>query len=258
MTEPLVSIITPVYNSEKYLEGTIHSVLQQTYKNWELWLINDCSSDNSDKIMQSFAAGDERIHAVTLDKNSGPAVARNKGIEMASGRFIAFLDADDIWKPEKLSVQIPFMLENNYALSYSHYDVIDQNGKLTGRTIFCPPVITYKKLLIENQIGCLTGVYDTEKTGKLFMPLIYKRQDYGLWLNILKTGITGHGIQQSLACYRKYASSLSGNKWGVLKYNWLLLRKYQGMNFISASYYFFRFLLHKGIKFIAKFFMPVR
>lgn len=254
MNEPLVSIITPVFNSEKYLSLTIDSVLKQTYQNWELWLINDCSADKSFEIMQSFAAKDHRIHSISLEKNSGPAVARNTGIEKAQGRYIAFLDADDIWKPEKLSVQIPFMHENNYALSYSHYEVMDQNSKLTGRTIFCPPTITYKKLLIENQIGCLTGVYDTEITGKVFMPLIYKRQDYGLWLNILRTGITGHGIQQSLANYRKYSTSLSGNKLGVLKYNWLLLRKYQEMNFLQSAYYFFRFLFHKGIKFIAKFF----
>lgn len=253
MNEPLVSVITPVFNSEKYLGSTIASVLNQTYRNWELWLINDCSTDNSFALMQSFSAQDKRIHAVSLDKNSGPAVARNKGIENAGGRYIAFLDADDLWKPEKLAVQIAFMQENNFALSYSHYDVIDENGKPTGRTIYCPAAINYKKLLIENQIGCLTGIYDAEQLGKIFMPLIYKRQDYGLWLNILKTGVTGHGIQQSLAFYRKYSTSLSGNKFGVLKYNWLLVRKYQNLNFPEASFYFFLFLFNKGMKFMAKF-----
>ncbi len=247
MTEGLVSIITPVYNAARFVADTVASVQAQTYTQWELWLVDDASTDDSRSCINRLAAEDPRIRVIHLDKNSGAAVARNTAIAQANGRYIAFLDADDQWLPEKLARQIAFMQQTSCALTYCAYYVMNEQGENTGTIIDCPPALTYRQLLMENRIGCLTAVMDVAQVGKMMMPDIQKRQDYGLWLNILKQGHSAAGINAPLARYRKYSASLSGNKWKTIGYNWTLLRAHQGLSFFAALWYFMLFLLNKSL-----------
>ncbi len=181
-----VSIITPSFMSEKFIAQTIKSVLSQSYKYWEMIIVDDISPDNSNKIIESYCNRDNRIKLIKLDKNSGPAIARNTAIKNANGRYIAFLDADDLWEANKLEKQIKFMKEKDCALSYSYYKTMSENGDLLEKVLAPPLKLSYDDLLKTNYIGCLTAIYDTKKVGKVYMPLIKKRQDYGLWLKILK------------------------------------------------------------------------
>lgn len=250
MTDPLVSVIMPVHNAEKYLQQAVDSIKGQTYLHWELWMVNDHSSDNSASIMQQLAASDARIHAIHLDSNKGSAFARNIGIEKAAGKYVAFLDADDMWKPEKLAVQVDHMNKNNSVLSCTAYDTMQSDGQAMGRIIGVKKEVRYRQLLKNNTIGCLTVMYDAEKLGKQYMPDIRKRQDYGLWLQILRQGHHAMGINQVLATYRVGMDSLSGNKWRVLRYNWELLRKHEQLSLFASAYYFFCFLWNKTFKYI--------
>lgn len=252
MAEPLVSVIMPVYNSERFLEDAIRSVINQIYINWELWLVDDNSTDNSKKLITNFTTIDNRIKSIFLTKNSGTAIARNTAIARSTGKYIAFLDSDDIWLPEKLSKQISFMEVNGHSFTYTWYSVMDENGMDLKQTIKAPATVTYKQLLKNNTIGCLTAVYNSDKLGKMLMPDIRKRQDYGLWLNILKTNVVGYGIKEPLAIYRTGISSLSNKKTNVLKYNWILLRKYQHLSFFLSLFYFLCFLYNKSIKYLTK------
>jgi len=250
MAEPLVSVIMPVYNSERFLEDAIRSVLNQVYMNWELWLIDDNSSDNSRQIISNFTAIDKRIKSIFLATNGGTAITRNTAILRSEGKYIAFLDADDLWLNEKLSQQISFMEVNEHSFTYTNYTTMDENGNDLKKTIHAPKTVRYRQLLKNNTIGCLTAVYNTEKLGKMLMPEIRKRQDYGLWLNILKTGVIGYGLQESLAIYRTGGTSLSNKKTNVLKYNWVLLRKHQNLSFLVSLYYFICFIFNKSIKYL--------
>ncbi|EOH0493162.1 glycosyltransferase family 2 protein [Providencia rettgeri] len=197
VTQELVSIIMPCYNAEQYIKDSINSVLNQTYPHFELIIIDDLSTDNSINIINSFS--DNRIKLIQLTQNGGAGVARNTGIEAAQGRFIAFLDSDDLWRPNKLEAQLSHMIEGNYPLSYTQYQKFTQEGK--GKLVIPPNTVTYNELLYCNIIGCLTAVYDTKILGKQFMPLIRKRQDMGLWLKILAQGHTAYCCPQVLAEY---------------------------------------------------------
>jgi teichuronic acid biosynthesis glycosyltransferase TuaG len=232
-----VSIITPSFKSEQFVSKTIESVLCQTYENWEMIIVDDCSPDNSNIIIEDYCKKDCRIKLIKLEKNSGPAIARNRAIEEAKGRYIAFLDADDLWKPEKLEKQINFMKENNLAFTYSSYELIDENDNFLGKYI-TKDLITYKELLKTNVIGCLTAIYDIEKLDKVFMPNILKRQDYGLWLKILKQINSTKGILEPLAIYRIRKNSVSSNKLKAAQYQWKIYREVEKLNFFKSLYYF--------------------
>ena len=182
----LVSVITPVYNSEKYISDHIKSVQNQTYSNWELILVDDCSSDHSAALINSFQKNDSRIKYFRLEKNSGAGIARNKGIELAQGQYIAFLDSDDQWFPKKLERQLNFMQKNSYYFTFTDYDMVDEKGQRLAKQVKCKSRVTYKSALYKNPIGCLTVIYDVDFFGKQYMPSIRKRQDYALWLNLLK------------------------------------------------------------------------
>lgn len=233
----LVSIITPSYNSSKFISKTIESVLSQTYQNWEMIIVDDVSSDNSNEIIESYIQKDSRIKLIKLEQNSGAAIARNRAIEEAKGRYIAFLDADDIWKDKKLEKQIEFMQRNDYAFTYTAYEKVDEHGKVFGK-IGVPSKVSYNQLLKTCVIGCLTAVYDTEKLGKVYMPLIRKRQDFGLWLKILKKIDFAYGINESLAFYTVRDDSISANKKSAAQFTWKLYRDIEKLNLIKASYYF--------------------
>ncbi|KAB7889784.1 glycosyltransferase family 2 protein [Poseidonibacter ostreae] len=237
MKNELVSIITPSYKSERFISQTIESVLSQTYQNWEMIIVDDVSPDNSNEIIEEYTKKDSRIKLIKLEKNSGPAVARNRAIEEAKGRYISFLDADDLWKPDKLEKQIKFMREKDCALSYSAYETMSEEGKLQNKFINPPLKLSYNDLLKSNYIGCLTAIYDTHKVGKVYMPLIKKRQDYGLWLRILKKTDFAYATAEPLAVYRIMSDSVSSNKFKLLKYHYKLFTEFENISSIRALYY---------------------
>jgi len=225
------------YNSERFIADAIQSVLDQSLTNWELLICDDASTDKSWDIIQSFAKQNTRIKPLRLANNSGAAIARNTAIEQARGRYIAFLDSDDLWFPDKLKKQLGFMQDKNIVLSYSSYSVISEDGGGTGRIITPPTQLSYKDMLKSNQIGCLTAIYDSRLMGKVMMPLIRKRQDYGLWLSILKQGHIAQGMPDILATYRNRSGSISSNKFEMLKYHWTLYRHVEGLGRIRSAYY---------------------
>jgi glycosyltransferase involved in cell wall biosynthesis len=246
MQTNLVSIITPSYNSSRFISQTIESVLAQTYQDWEMIIVDDVSPDNSNDIIDEYCKKDSRITLIKLEKNSGPAVARNKAIEEAKGRYIAFLDADDLWHPEKLEKQINFMNENNLALSYASYYIISEDNVDLG--IFTTKErIDYFDLLKTNSIGCLTAMYDTKLIGKVLMPNIIKKQDYGLWLKILKQIDYAKGLLEPLAYYRLVSNSVSSNKVDGIKYIWKIFRDVEKLN-IFQSFYYFCFYVYYGLR----------
>lgn len=238
----LVSIITPLYNCSDFLKQTIQSILFQTYQNWEVIMVDDCSSDNSVSIAQEFVERDHRIKLVQLEKNSGAAVARNKAIEAATGRFIAFLDSDDLWHPQKLEKQINFMLENNYAFSYTAYEKINEEGKVF-EYVGAPQQLSYKQLLKTNEIGCLTVIYDMKHLGKVYMPTETKREDYATWLSILKKTDYAYGMPEILGQYRVYANQSSAKKGKMAKENWKLYRNIENLGVIKSAYYFSHYVI---------------
>lgn len=240
--DPLVSIITPTFNSERFIAQTIQSVEAQTYSNWELIIVDDASSDNTLQIINSFQERESRIKIYQLTINSGAGVARNKGIEMAQGDFIAFLDADDLWKAEKLSEQLQFMQERKALVSYSSYDLIDENGNSLNKKVKALPEIKINKLLKSNYIGNLTGVYNAKKLGKVYMPIIRKRQDWGLWIKCIEKAESAHGLDKVLASYRVRKGSISATKLNLLKYNYLFYRKACNFGPFKSGIYLIRFL----------------
>ena len=234
----LVSIITPSYNALKFIPTTIESVLYQTYQHWEMIIVDDVSSDNSNDVIADYMNKDSRIRLIKLEKNSGPAIARNHAIKEAKGRYIAFLDSDDLWHPDKLFKQISFMHLNDVALSYSGYFRIEEKNEKVIDQIHVPVRVDYNELLKQNIIGCLTAIYDTHHIGKIYMPDILRRQDFGLWLKILKKVPYAYGLDEPLAYYRIRTSSVSSNKILASKYNWKLYREVEKLPLYKAIYYF--------------------
>lgn len=235
----LVSIITPVHNAADTLEACVKSVQRQGYSNWEMILVDDCSTDNSAQLMRTLAASDPRVQCIFLATNHGAARARNKAIEQATGRFIAFLDSDDLWLPEKLEQQLAFAAQTDAAITHTAYEWVDANGNPTGKVIQAPARLNYDQMLNYNYIGCLTGMYDMKQTGKkYFMPDIEKRQDYALWLSILRDGHEAAFLDRVLAHYRTGRKSLSSNKWSAATYNFRLLREVEQLPLLKAAYHF--------------------
>ncbi|WBA10876.1 glycosyltransferase family 2 protein [Salinivibrio kushneri] len=240
---PKVSIITPSYDCSNYISDTIDSVLFQTCTDWEMIIVDDCSSDNSVSVIKSYMEKDSRVKLIQLEENLGAAVTRNKAIEVAQGRYIAFLDSDDLWEPEKLETQLSFMQKSDIAFSFSAYHKIDEEGIDIG-TVSVPENVSYHQLLKCCVIGCLTAMYDTHKIGKVYMPLIRKRQDFGLWLRILKKCGIAYGIAQPLAKYRVRKDSISSNKLNAALYNWKLYREVENLTLLQALYYFSHYAIN--------------
>ena len=233
----LVSIIMPTFNSEKTVKQSINSILEQSYINWELIITDDCSSDSTLDIVSCFIKNDSRIKLFQNNENSGAGVSRNNSIYHAQGRFIAFLDSDDMWEKDKLKEQISFMLKNNYYLTYTQYKKIDEFGQVSG-FIHPPHRVDYSELLKANVIGCLTAIYDTKKLGKIYMPTIRKRQDMALWLKILEQIEFAWCLPKELALYREGHESLSSNKFKILISQWQFYRNYLNFSTIKAAWYF--------------------
>lgn len=241
---PLVSIITPTYNSEKYIGQTIQSVINQTYSNWELIIVDDCSEDNTNKIVAMFAKRDRRIKYIKMNNNSGAAVARNEALNISNGRFIAFLDSDDLWKETKIEHQIKFMMEKNIGFSFTSYQLISEDGEEMNKTIIAPNEVDYNFLLKNTIIGCLTVMLDKDRIGNIKMPNIRSRQDTALWLQILKKGHKAYGLDEVLAKYRKVSNSISSNKFKASWNTWKVYRKVEKINFVKSLWYFLNYSIN--------------
>ena len=232
----LVSIITPVYNCEELIEETIKCVTDQTYVNWELLLVDDCSPDKSADIIKQYTKKDKRIKYFKLDQNSGAAVARNKALEESKGRFIAYLDADDLWKPEKLEKQVNFMLSNNYAFTCTDYEKITEDGTSLNKIIKIPKKVDYNLFLRNTIIQTVGVMVDTEITGKelLKMPNIRRRQDAATWCQLLKAGYDCYEVPENLSYYRVVSNSLSSNKLKAIRGTWKLYRDIEKISLIKS------------------------
>ncbi|MBA0882272.1 glycosyltransferase family 2 protein [Flavobacterium undicola] len=233
MESALVSVIIPTFNSEKYISDTIISVQNQTYQNWEILLVDDGSTDTTQTIITTFLT-DKRIQFYPLEKNSGTGVARNYGVSKAAGKYISFLDADDLWKPEKLEKQVNFMQMKNLPFTFSFYDCIDEQGNSLNRRIEAPRNLSYRQLFFCNYVGNLTGIYDVEYFGKISISNIRKRQDWMHWLTILKKIKIAKPVPESLAFYRIRENSLSTSKTALIQYNFAVYRQFYGFNLVVS------------------------
>lgn len=232
----LVSIITPVYNSEATLKTTLDSILNQTYTYWELIIVNDASSDQSSEIAKVYLTKDKRIHWIDLTQNVGTSKARNLAIDRARGQYIAFLDADDAWDSTKLEKQINFMKDHAYAFTFTAYRTTK------GRLMKALPVLDYQQLIIDNKIGCLTVIVDRRMTGDFVMPDYLKNQDHLTWLMLMKRGHKAHGLNEILATYSEgYTGSLSGNKLKAATRQWVNYRKALNLGFFQSCFYFVQY-----------------
>lgn len=244
----LVSVITPTYNSALTIDATIESVIAQSYLQWQMIIVDDFSTDETVDIIKKWQAQDDRISLIQLDYNSGAAIARNTAIQLATGRYIAFLDSDDCWEAEKLDKQIYFMNSKNAGLSFTAYKRINGIGEHIGY-VGVPTTVSYKDLLKSNVIGCLTAIYDTDKIGKIYMPEIRTRQDYGLWLSILKNKMTvAYGLNEVLATYLVRSDSISSNKKKVALNTFKLYRDIEKLGNVKSVYYFCHYVLRGLIK----------
>lgn len=246
--ETLVSIITPMYNAKRFVALTIESVLAQTYTNWEMIIVDDCSTDDSAAIVKEYSNKDSRVKYFKLEKNSGIAKARNFALEMAKGRYVAFLDSDDIWKPQKLEKQLEFMNENGAHFCHSACDVIREDGTPTGQVRHIPFRVDYKGLLPGDCIACLTVVIDRKYIKDPVMPYIH-HEDYAAWLDVLKKyDEVALGLDEVLASYRVSANSKSGNKVKAAKWTWNIYRKYLKLPIVKSCYYFVGYAVKAVLK----------
>ena len=247
----MISIIVPVYNAAVYIEETIRTVVFQTYTDWELILVDDCSKDNSAELIRQCMAHypDRKIRLVSQEKNAGAAAARNRGVDEAEGRYIAFLDADDLWHEEKLDKEFQYMQKHNAGFVFTAYEFGDEKAVPTGKMVRVPKTLEYKKALSRTIIFTSTVLFDTEIVDKslIHMPLIAS-EDTATWWQILRTGITAYGLDQPLAIYRRPAQSLSSNKKKAVERIWNLYRNVAGMSAPVAAVYMFRWAWHATVR----------
>ena len=239
-----ISIITPTYNSERFVAETIESVLQQTYSNWEMLIVDDCSKDSTVEIVRQYSKKDGRIKLFLQNVNLGAGQARNRAIKEAEGQYIAFLDSDDLWYPEKLEKQLNFMQKNGYHFTFTSYDKVDEAGNSLSKVVKAKKRVSYGSALYKNPIGCLTVMYDVGYFGKQYMPAIRKRQDYALWLKLLKK-TDASGLKECLSSYRTGNQSISSNKLKLIKYEWRIYRELEGLSVWKSIFYLFSAIIIK-------------
>lgn len=242
-TGPLVSVIMPAWQAAATLAAAIASVQAQSLVDWELLLVDDASDDQTVAIAAALAAADTRIRVLRQPSNRGTAQARNRGIHAARGRYIAFLDADDLWLPDKLERQISFMADTGTALSYTGFwrEVAGQR-----RQVRVPARVDHAALLRGNVIGCLTAIYDSAALGKVLMPDLRMRQDYALWLKILRLCPEARGLDIPLAVHRRRAESLSSGLWRSFRATWVMYRKAEGLGAVPALFYLVCHLMNRA------------
>lgn len=237
----LVSIIVPIYNVANYIEETMDCVLAQTYSDWELLLVEDCSIDGTAVLIEQYMerTGDSRIRLLSQPSNMGAARARNRGLKEAKGRYIAYLDADDLWEPEKLEKELAFMKEKDAAFAFTGYEFADENGVGLGKIVKVPCRLTYKEALKNTTIFTSTVMFDTDKIDKSMLKMPYiKSEDTALWWKILKRGYTAYGLDENLVKYRRAGKTLSSNKIEAVRRIWNLYREAEGMSVINSAYHF--------------------
>jgi len=240
-----VSIITPVYNSSKYISQTIESVFSQTHKNWELLITDDGSTDNSHEIIRKYHEKDSRIKYKRLNKNSGSGIARNTSIEMAKGDVIAFIDSDDLWDPTFLEESLNYMEKMKAGIVFSSYRRLSEDLSINLGVFKVPDAINYAGMLKSCAISCLTGIYHIARCqGKVYMPAIRRRQDYCMWLTLLKRVDFAYGIDDVLATYRICSRSVSRNKFKAAQYQWIVYRRIEKLSLIRALYYFTHYTIN--------------
>ena len=246
----LVSIVTPAYNAERFLRATLDSVLAQTYADWELLLVDDCSTDSTPAIIREYALRDSRVRPMRTAVNTGiPSEVRNAGIRAAQGRYIAFLDADDIWLPSKLEDQVACLRRHGCGAVYSNYEKMDEAGRRSGRVVINPPRTTYSKLLGGNVILQSSGMIDTVRVGKpTFIPVHH--EDFKFWLDVLKRIPEARNTNCVHVYYRQRFWSLSGNKIRAMKWTWDIYRRAERLGWIESLGYFCHYLCYAGKKFL--------
>lgn len=246
----LISIITPAYNAEKFIGDAIESALSQTYANWEMIIVDDCSKDKTVELVQSYQQKDDRIKLIQLKENSGSAVARNTAMDHSTGAYYAFLDSDDQWFPKKLEKQLQFMLEKDIAFSFTKYVRIREDGAETNAITNAPESVGYDDLMKHCVIGCLTVMLDKDKIGNERMVNIRTRQDYAFWLTLTQKGHLAYGLPEVLAKYRIVEHSISSNKIKAAKQNWYLYRHIEKSGLFKSIWYFSNYAIRSVINVI--------
>lgn len=247
---PLVSVIIPTYNNSQYILDAVESVLNQTVSDYEVIIVDDCSTDNTREILSSLLKEHSNIHYFCLDQNSGPAIARTEAIKLSRGKYCAFLDADDMWDDIKLEHQLGFMEENNAKFCCTGYRLIDESGKSLNMIRVPPKYTNYQKCIrLSDPIGNLTVIYDQEALGKFAVPQIRKRNDFALWLQVLKKTEYCYGLSEILGSYRcGRNSSVSSNKFSLVKYHWQLYHCIEKRSGIQSVFDIICWMWAKGIK----------
>lgn len=244
----LVSIIMPTYNCGPFIAQTIESVQAQTHTRWELIVADDCSTDDTAEVVRALAQDDPRIRYVRLETNSGAAMARNRAMEEARGRYMAFLDSDDLWHPDKLRRQIDFMTSRGVALSCTAYAQVDEQGVPNGRIVRCPTRISYNRLLLDCPVGNSTVMYDVERLGRFEVPNIRKRNDDALWLRMLRSEPYMWGMPVVLMRYRLRSGSVSADKRSLVRYHWTLYRDIEHLSVARSAFHIGVWVLIKALR----------
>jgi len=237
MKAGLVSVIMPTYNCGKFICETIDSIIAQTYTDWEIVIVDDCSTDNTKRIITPYIEKDKRIRYHCLETNSGAAVARTVAMQMADGEYMAFCDSDDLWLPNKLERQLDFMIKNNYAFTCTAYEQIDEESNRLGRVIKTVKKTSYNRLLLDCPVGNSSVMYNVGIMGKFEVPNIRKRNDDALWLQMLKKEKYIWGMTDVLMKYRIRKNSISSNKLKVIKYHWILYREIEHLNIFRSAFH---------------------
>ena len=249
MSKVTVSIVMPMHNSSRYVGESVESVLAQTYKDWELLVVDDASTDDSVALVEHYAAIDPRVRLLRNDHPSGnPASPRNVGVREARGRFIAFLDSDDIWLPHKLESQLPLFDRDDTVIVYSDYEKMTDSGRRSNRIVHAPARVNYAQLLKGNVIGNLTGIYDTQKVGKFYFQVIH-HEDYPMWLDILKTsGLFARNAGCVTAVYRVREQSVSARKLDILHWQWDIYRQIEHLGVLRSAYLYVNYAIRAFYK----------
>ncbi|UOU99736.1 glycosyltransferase [Chryseobacterium daecheongense] len=231
----LVSIITPSYNSAEFIEETIQSVLNQTYENWEWLITDDLSKDNTVEILRKY--NDPRIKLHVLEKNGGAGNARNKSLERAEGRYIAFLDSDDYWYPDYLKIMTEYMRDHRVELVYCNYSRCNEQLQPVLKDFIADRIVTFSNLLKTCRLAPVSTMYDTKRVGKFLFPVKSKREDHVMWLNLLKEIPEGHPVPQTLAKYRMRENSVSRKKKNIIMDQYLVYKDFMGFSTLKSLYY---------------------
>jgi teichuronic acid biosynthesis glycosyltransferase TuaG len=243
----LVSIIMPAFKVERFISDAIRGVLSQSFGDWEMLIVNDCSPDDTARVMRDWASRDSRIRCLQTERNCGPAVARNIALQSARGQYIAFCDSDDIWLPEKLERQLSFMKYGDIAFSYTSFRRINSEGSRHGIERSVPPSLSYHQLMKNTAIVTSTVILDRFKVGPFQMPNV-GAEDFALWLSILKVGQVAHGFPQALTLYRVRPESISANKFRSSQWVWSIYRNSEGLSRTRAAWYLLNYATRAALK----------